>query len=100
MTCRLFYFAVCAANVLFYGATSILFVARQACADESTRAVAVATAAPTRGLDVTDAIVETFQQRNGTIFEDWKKPRALLVITGELNGYIEPCGCTGKEKTT
>ena len=97
MTCRLFYFAVCAANVLFYGATSILFVARQACADESTRAVAVATAAPTRGLDVTDAIVETFQQRNGPIFEDWKKPRALLVITGELNGYIEPCGCTGKE---
>ena len=27
----------------------------------------------------------------------WPKPRAVLVITGELDGYIEPCGCTGKE---
>jgi hypothetical protein len=34
---------------------------------------------------------------NGKIFEDWPKPKLALVITGEQNGYIEPCGCTGRE---
>jgi len=43
------------------------------------------------------ALVEKFQERNGGVFADWPKPRAVLVLTGELDGYIEPCGCTGKE---
>jgi hypothetical protein len=60
-------------------------------------ALACAAAAPERGPDVPDAVVATFRERNGTIFKDWPVPRALLVITGELDGYIEPCGCTGKE---
>jgi hypothetical protein len=54
-------------------------------------------AAPERGAGVDDAVVATFQERNGRIFTDWESPRAVLVITGELDGYIEPCGCTGKE---
>ncbi|MEI6504690.1 MAG: multiheme c-type cytochrome [Planctomycetota bacterium] len=54
-------------------------------------------AAPDRGVDVADAVVETFRQRNGTIFKDWPMPQAVVVVTGELDGYIEPCGCTGKE---
>ncbi|NBW86260.1 MAG: hypothetical protein EBR23_05415 [Planctomycetia bacterium] len=54
-------------------------------------------AAPDRGSGVADEMVETFQVRNGGVFEDWPAPRCLLVITGELDGYIEPCGCTGKE---
>jgi hypothetical protein len=51
---------------------------------------------PERGPGVDDGVVDTFQGRNGAVFTDWPEPQALLVITGELDGYIEPCGCTGK----
>ena len=54
-------------------------------------------AMPDRGADVPGSVVEKFQERNGGVFTDWPKPRAVLVLTGELDGYIEPCGCTGKE---
>ena len=57
----------------------------------------VAAGLPDRGPNVEDGVVETFRERNGSIFTDWPKPQAVLVITGELDGYIEPCGCTGKE---
>lgn len=30
-------------------------------------------------------------------FADWKTPLAALVISGEMNGYLEPCGCAGLE---
>ena len=53
--------------------------------------------APDRGPGVDDAIVATFRDRNGAVFAGWDAPRAVLVITGELDGYVEPCGCTGKE---
>jgi hypothetical protein len=59
--------------------------------------LAAIAAMPERGTGVTDAVVETFRTRNGAVFADWPKPRAVLVVTGELDGYIEPCGCTGKE---
>lgn len=29
------------------------------------------------------------------LFEGWEKPAAVLVLTGQQIGYIEPCGCTG-----
>jgi hypothetical protein len=54
-------------------------------------------AQPDRGAGADDALVETFRQRNGGVFVDWPVPRAVVVVTGELDGYIEPCGCTGKE---
>lgn len=28
---------------------------------------------------------------------DWPKPQAVLFLTGQQHGYIEPCGCTGLE---
>jgi hypothetical protein len=31
------------------------------------------------------------------IFEGWPKPLAVIVATGMQMGYIEPCGCSGKE---
>jgi len=31
------------------------------------------------------------------LFENWPKPELLLVATGDQLGYIEPCGCTGRE---
>ena len=57
----------------------------------------VLAAIPERGGGVDDGVVETFRGRNGAVFTDWPQPQAVLVLTGELDGYIEPCGCTGKE---
>ncbi len=37
-------------------------------------------------------------KENGQFFVDWPKPRLALVFTGCRNGYIEPCGCAGKER--
>ena len=34
---------------------------------------------------------------NGPIFEGWPRPKVMLVFSGELNGYLEPCGCAGLE---
>ncbi|MFM7035973.1 MAG: multiheme c-type cytochrome [Planctomycetia bacterium] len=59
-------------------------------------AVAMA-AQPDRATGISDSVVETFNKRNGTVFDGWQRPRLLLVITGQLDGYIEPCGCSGKE---
>ena len=36
-------------------------------------------------------------QKNGHIFEGWPRPELVLVFTGELDGYLEPCGCAGLE---
>lgn len=41
--------------------------------------------------------VEAAVKRNGPLFVDWPKPRFALVFTGDLTGYIEPCGCSGLE---
>ncbi|MDR3181838.1 MAG: hypothetical protein LBT89_02790 [Planctomycetaceae bacterium] len=31
------------------------------------------------------------------LFDGWEKPKVLLVFTGFLYGYVEPCGCAGLE---
>ena len=36
-------------------------------------------------------------KENGPIFEGWTRPQAAIIITGEMAGYIEPCGCAGLE---
>jgi len=37
-------------------------------------------------------------KENGAFFVGWPKPKAALVITGRLDGYIEPCGCAGLDR--
>lgn len=37
-------------------------------------------------------------QENGVYFEGWKTPDLALVLTGLLDGYIEPCGCAGMDR--
>ncbi|QDT57202.1 Cytochrome c-554 precursor [Caulifigura coniformis] len=32
--------------------------------------------------------------RPGEAFQGWDKPAIVLVLTGEQQGYLEPCGCT------
>ncbi len=39
-------------------------------------------------------------KENGEIFVDWEKPKVTLVLTGRLNGYLEPCGCAGMDRMT
>jgi hypothetical protein len=36
-------------------------------------------------------------ETNGPIFVGWPKPDAVLVFSGEQDGYLEPCGCAGLE---
>ncbi len=38
-----------------------------------------------------------YDEKNQPIAENWPQPQALLFITGQQHGYIEPCGCTGLE---
>jgi hypothetical protein len=45
-----------------------------------------------RKAEIADAL-----QKNGEIFVDWPKPQLALVFSGEMDGYIEPCGCAGLE---
>ena len=35
---------------------------------------------------------------NGPIFVDWPKPKLALLISGRLDGYLEPCGCAGMDR--
>jgi hypothetical protein len=75
--------------------TAILLAILIACSGP--RPPRAADAVPDRGPGTDAAVVEKFRERNGAVFADWPRPRAVVVVTGELDGYIEPCGCTGKE---
>jgi hypothetical protein len=37
-------------------------------------------------------------KENGPIFVGWPKPKLALVITGQQEGYLEPCGCAGLDR--
>ncbi|MCS7306409.1 MAG: hypothetical protein NZ602_15035 [Thermoguttaceae bacterium] len=37
-------------------------------------------------------------KEHGHFFAGWPKPKLALVLTGARNGYIEPCGCAGKDR--
>ncbi len=45
-----------------------------------------------------EANVASDAERNQKIAEDWPKPQAVLFISGQQHGYLEPCGCTGLDK--
>ena len=38
------------------------------------------------------------EKENGPIFVDWPKPTLALVLTGRVDGYLEPCGCAGLDR--
>ena len=43
-----------------------------------------------REAEIADAI-----KKNQEIFVNWPKPQLALVFSGEMDGYLEPCGCAG-----
>ena len=51
---------------------------------------AVAPTVPT-----TLGVLATEEERNQRIAEDWPMPQVVLYVSGQQQGYIEPCGCTG-----
>jgi hypothetical protein len=42
-----------------------------------------------------EANVATHDEKHQLIAVDWPQPQAVLFITGQQQGYLEPCGCTG-----
>ncbi|MDX1927933.1 MAG: multiheme c-type cytochrome [Pirellulaceae bacterium] len=40
----------------------------------------------------------TASELNQKIAEDWPTPQAVLFLTGQQHGYMEPCGCTGLDR--
>jgi hypothetical protein len=37
-------------------------------------------------------------KENGEYFADWPPPKLAIVISGRQDGYLEPCGCAGKDR--
>lgn len=37
------------------------------------------------------------EEPDRVLFDGWEKPDFALLVSGRLDGYIEPCGCTGLE---
>lgn len=56
---------------------------------------AVAAAAPQQPVG---ANVATEAERNQEIAADWPQPQAVIFVSGQQHGYIEPCGCTGLDQ--
>ena len=44
-----------------------------------------------------DAELDDPVAKNGPIFVDWPQPQVALLFSGEIEGFLEPCGCTGLE---
>ncbi len=34
----------------------------------------------------------------GSLFGDWPAPAGALILSGEQDGYLEPCGCTSGQQ--
>ena len=45
-----------------------------------------------------EANVATEAERHQVIAEGWPDPQAVLFVTGQQHGYLEPCGCTGLDQ--
>jgi hypothetical protein len=87
------------------GATQVAPAGEKNAAAENVEKKLAAADQPAKESPPAEAPAETGRQRpktdpvqqNGPIFENWAKPDVALLITGELAGYVEPCGCAGLE---
>jgi hypothetical protein len=77
---------------------SSLNISEQSAVAIPTKTVASSsTGQQSRVVKLTDVPFDPIKE-NGLIFEGWSKPKLALVITGQIAGYIEPCGCAGLER--
>lgn len=72
------------------GGNRAAFVARQPAAIQPA-------SQDTTGEAVSAEVIAEAVRRNGPIFVEWPVPKYAFVFTGDLTGYIEPCGCAGLE---
>jgi len=54
-------------------------------------------AAPHASDDAPPGSSDPNPKTHDALFAGWPRPKALIVATGMQMGYIEPCGCSGKE---
>jgi hypothetical protein len=52
---------------------------------------------PSVGTLPSEANVATEAERNQQLAANWPDPQAVIFVSGQQHGYIEPCGCTGLE---
>ena len=45
-----------------------------------------------------EANVTSEAERNQVLAADWPPPQAVIYVSGQQHGYIEPCGCTGLDQ--
>lgn len=45
-----------------------------------------------------EANVATDAERHQKIAENWPQPQAVIFVSGQQHGYLEPCGCTGLDQ--
>jgi hypothetical protein len=90
----LFFSRLLSAALLFLGVSLLAIVLLRAspAADAQTDPDAQQTANPQNQQQVPG-----HASLDPVLFADWPPPKMALVITGRLEGYIEPCGCSGKE---
>jgi hypothetical protein len=70
----------------------------KAAASKETPAIATPAKAPaTKRVKPSELPFDPIKE-NGEFFVGWPKPKVALVITGQLNGYLEPCGCAGLQR--
>src|SRR5690606_88934 len=44
-----------------------------------------------------DALADADSSAGSVGFRDWPTPAAVLILSGEQHGYLEPCGCSEKQ---
>lgn len=52
---------------------------------------------PTKVVAPTETPESKDDSSGAKLFAGWKNPDGVLVISGEMNGYLEPCGCSLKQ---
>ena len=90
-----FFFRACDKSSLFSGLILAAVIMSALCTPAVRGTDEEESAKPAADADETpyDPIKE-----NGVFFEGWKKPKAALILSGLMNGYIEPCGCAGMDR--
>jgi hypothetical protein len=48
-----------------------------------------------QGPKISAGVKATDEERNQKIAVDWPSPQLVFYVSGQQQGYIEPCGCTG-----
>lgn len=74
----------------------LMLVSLSGCGDGSDTSQ-VESEAPAAVIDETGDIKAVTTEPSQPIWQTWPKPKLALMLTGEMHGYFEPCGCTSNQ---